>query len=93
MRTSDKKTQGFACAKTITGQLLAHKSIVGKILIKGSNYVIPIDPGKFPVKIGFRTVRLRPSNHIQPMLCPPFAKMGRIQQLVDQFQKGLVLGG
>ena len=56
--------------------LFPHKLVVRLVFIKRTHDVVAIDPGVLAIQIRLRAVGLGPTNHVQPMLGPAFAKVG-----------------
>ena len=84
MRSGNEKACCFAHAILIACDLITHELIVRTIFIESSDDIVAIDPRILPIEIRFGAIRLRPSDHIEPVLRPTLTKARRGEQLFDQ---------
>ena len=86
--------QGIAVTRInlVPSQLLAHKSVIRFVGVKGVDDVVAIAPRFGPEMIRAIAVGIRIAHKIEPEGCLPFAVAWAGQQAVDQFAVGIRQG-
>ena len=77
-------------AHRVAGDLFADELVVRFVFVERTDHIVAIDPGVLAIQIRFRAVRFGPANHVQPVLCPAFAEVRRIEQSIDECRVGLL---
>ena len=80
----DEKTRAQRFAQRIAGNLLAHKIVVGLVLIKRANHPVAIRPRVVPLAVGFKAGRFAKAHEVQPMRRPPLTITRAGQHLIHQ---------
>ena len=75
-RPGHQKTRGIVSAHAITRQLLEQKLFEWFIFVERANDIIPIRPGIRAWLVCFKPITLGKLDHIQPVSCPTFTKVG-----------------
>src|SRR5579883_65569 len=69
-----------AASQLVAGQLLGYESVVGLILVKGTDDVVAVAPGVRPLAVGLVAIGLGVAGDVQPMLGPALAVIRGGQQ-------------
>ena len=76
MRSRNQVASGISVPNHITSDLLSEEFVVGFVFVKCSDDVITIDPGIFSIHVTFGAICFSPADHVEPVLCPSFTKVG-----------------
>ena len=85
---SNQKPGSFADSELISGELLGDELIVRGVFVEGADKVVAVKPGVFSVEVRFGAVCFGPADDVEPMLCPPFSEVSRLELGVKEIGIG-----
>ena len=78
-------------ATTVSMPALAGEwEFTGHVGVESPDHVVPVLEGVGSIVVKLMSTRLGVPHQVQPMPAPPFAKVRRLQELIDDIFEGLI---